>query len=347
MPEFLVIRKRKFEALKNLYDEKQLELAVFQKSVQFIIDEIQKKINEYSRTETKLKEYISKLRNENKPAVPMRPKQRSEVEQFLTELLTEIEKEPQLEDKKELEEFLSELLNASVQSPTIITTIESKGVVGVSPTQYQKAKADRIAELDSILQQKIDNVELTDEDVKNYDSSELSEKFLKKLLNLKKKLFKKALLKTERKDRIKNDIMFLKQVKYNNSVKDKTKKYQNIPPFYVKFFNQIQEEKANIRIAKKKELADKLEAYTNTPEGKRSLEIEAQAIELKKQEKIKRQQLIDAEEEAFRNSLLSENIPVVSQERVQEQAAERQRFLDMLERLDNIPLVLEREYDYE
>jgi hypothetical protein len=347
MPEFLVIRKRKFEALKNLYNEKQIELAPFQKSVQFIIDEIQKKINEYGRTEMKLREYLSKLRSgesKNKPTVPMRPKQRAEIEIFLTELLTEIEQEPQLEDKKELEDFLTELLNelqAKINEP--IHELKAQPAimkVKAIPTDYKKAREDYIAELDSILKQKIDNIKLTNEDTKNYEKDDLTPKFLKMILKTKKKMVTRALIKTEKKDRINNEKKFLKQI--NESLKsDKSGKKlinSNIPKFYIKYHNQILEEKKNVKINKQRKKDEEEEAFFKTPEGIKALIETAKMEEDKKQTELRRQRALLEEEEEFNKSMLNSQYDTESLKSGNgNQQAERQKFLDMLELLNNLP----------
>ena len=111
MPEFLVIRKRKFEALKNLYNEKQLTAIIFKNSVQKIIDEIQKKIKQFTNTERKLRNYLLVF-DKKAPRIPLRPKEKQTAEEFLRELLTELENDTsRSEYKNELEGFLIELLN--------------------------------------------------------------------------------------------------------------------------------------------------------------------------------------------------------------------------------------------
>lgn len=111
MPEFLVLRKRKFEALKNLYNEKQLTATIFKNSVQKIIDEIQMKIKQFTNTERKLRNYLLVF-DKKAPRIPLRPKEKETAEQFLRELLTELENDTtRSEYKNELEGFLIELLN--------------------------------------------------------------------------------------------------------------------------------------------------------------------------------------------------------------------------------------------
>jgi hypothetical protein len=117
MPEFLRIRKKKFNNLKGLYESKQLQYNIFYKSVKDIADEIKSKIQQFIDTENKLKNYLKSFaqpirQNKKKPMVPLRPHEKIQAEEFLNEILTELENDSnRSEYKNELEEFLNEILN--------------------------------------------------------------------------------------------------------------------------------------------------------------------------------------------------------------------------------------------
>ena len=125
MPEFLRIRKKKFNTLKNLYDENQLKYSVFQQNILSIIDEIKKKLKQFIDTKEMINGFLKSdfkslksgkshndFKKSTKPKVSLRPAEKKQATEFLNEILTELENDSNRSNyKNELEEFLNELLN--------------------------------------------------------------------------------------------------------------------------------------------------------------------------------------------------------------------------------------------
>jgi hypothetical protein len=125
MPEFLRIRKKKFNTLKNLYDENRLKYSVFQQNILSIIDEIKKKLKQFIDTKEMINGFLKSdfkslksgkshndFKKSTKPKVSLRPAEKKQATEFLNEILTELENDSNRSNyKNELEEFLNELLN--------------------------------------------------------------------------------------------------------------------------------------------------------------------------------------------------------------------------------------------
>jgi len=252
MPEFLRIRKNKFNTLKNLYDEKQLEYSVFYKNISLIIEEIRDKIKQFIDTKQMLVHKYEKIKERKKPPkIPLRPNEKKQASDFLNELLTELENDSnRSEYKKELELFLTELLNEIHDVP----------LVGETPTTPVRA-INGVERDDIVPTQRVENAQDSKPFMNTLQERKENER------NRKRKLGHTFLALTMIEEDIEKNIMpSLKQIKFvNENSEAYMKDFKETRPLGLRDENNRNIKNLTDRFNAVKKIEDALKTANETP----------------------------------------------------------------------------------